>query len=417
MKEKMFTAEAASYNNPRWARLIERPGSLYTRGDDPRSEIARDYNRILHCTAYRRLKHKTQVFFAVENDHICTRIEHVNHVAAISHTIANELGLNLELTDAIGLGHDLGHAPFGHEGESILDEIAVREGLENFWHEKNSLWFVDNLETLASPQGTEENLSLTYAVRDGIVCHCGEIDQNNIYPRDQAIDLNSIARKGEYQPFTWEGCVVKVADKIAFLGRDIEDAFTINLLTREEFASESKKTTPELETLLKQTAGISLENISNTAIIHRLIMNLTGLSNPEVGLRFSEEHLALIGDLKKVSYQLIYSHPRLMYFKRLARLVLNSIFEELASLYDTGIKPEQLRRRKIFAPTLYEAFEDWMIKYSDFSPEEKEGRKYKNRVIYQLKARSSYLKAVLDFISGMTDKFASGVFEELTRFS
>ena len=416
MHNKIFLNAAANNLNPDWSKLVDRSIPLYARTDDPRSEFARDYNRILHCTAYRRLKRKTQVFFAVENDHICTRIEHVNHVAAISHTIASEFGLNIELTDSIALGHDLGHAPFGHEGENIIDDIAVGEGLDHFWHEKNSLWFVDNLETLASPQGMQENLALTYAVRDGIVCHCGEIDQNKIFPRREFIDLSKITRKGEYQPFTWEGCVVKVADKIAFLGRDIEDAFTLKILTPEEFASESKTIVPDLAAQLKYTAGISIEDISNTAIIHKLIINLTTLSSPENGLQFSEEYLALIDGLKKVSYRLIYDHPRLKYFKRLARLALNSIFDELSSLYDEGITPENLQKRKYFAPRLYNAFEDWTVKYSDFDLKEKEFRKYNNKTVYKLENKNIYTKAVIDFISGMTDNFALGVFEELTRF-
>jgi dGTPase len=417
MSSQKFSSVAANESHPLWPDLIKRSGPLYSRSDDPRSEFVRDYNRILHCTAYRRLKHKTQVFFAVENDHICTRIEHVNHVAAISRTIARELGLNIELTDAIGLGHDLGHAPFGHEGESILDQIALKVGLDHFWHEKNSLWFVDNLETLLSPGGTQDNLSLTYAVRDGIVCHCGEIDQNNLFPRNTILDLHNISRKGEYQPVTWEGCVVKIADKIAFLGRDIEDAFALKLLTPGEFALECKKIAPELESLLKRLVKISPENISNTAVIHELILNLTALSNPAAGLQFSPDCLALINELRKVSNNLIYNHPRLNCFKKLAHLVLNSIFEELFSLQNQGLTAENLEKRKVFAPGLYNSFEDWLIKYSDFDPVEKESRQYSNKTVYTLDKSSDYARAVIDFISGMTDKFAMSVFEELTRFN
>ena len=97
---------------------------LYHKKEDVRSDFERDYTRILHSLAYRRLKHKTQVFFNVKNDHICTRMEHVQHVESVSCTIANALGLNCELTRAIAIGHDLGHAPFGHEGEKILLRFA-----------------------------------------------------------------------------------------------------------------------------------------------------------------------------------------------------------------------------------------------------------------------------------------------------
>ena len=119
-----FTHVASQPTNPKWDQSVNRNDALYNRQEDLRSEYERDYNRILHCRAYRRLKHKTQVFFATANDHICTRIEHVTHVAAVSNTIANTLGLNTELTKAIAIGHDLGHTPFGHEGEKIIKNIA-----------------------------------------------------------------------------------------------------------------------------------------------------------------------------------------------------------------------------------------------------------------------------------------------------
>ena len=116
MSTGIFIDSAATSNNANWKKLIQRPDTLYSRNDDVRSPFARDYTRILHSMAYRRLKHKTQVFFNIDNDHICTRMEHVSHVESVSSTIANELGLNPELTKAISMGHDLGHAPFGHQG-------------------------------------------------------------------------------------------------------------------------------------------------------------------------------------------------------------------------------------------------------------------------------------------------------------
>ena len=126
--------------------LIKREKELYSRADDIRSPFARDYTRILHSMAYRRLKHKTQVFFNINNDHICTRMEHVNHVESVSSTIAKELGLNEELTKAISIGHDLGHAPFGHHGEKVLSKFSEKYLHKKFWHEQNGLRFVDNIE-------------------------------------------------------------------------------------------------------------------------------------------------------------------------------------------------------------------------------------------------------------------------------
>ena len=416
MSCKKFKDVAANPEDPKWTKLIERVDPIYNRDDDPRSHFSRDYNRILHCTAYRRLKHKTQVFFATGNDHICTRIEHVNHVMAISHTISEELGLNTGLTDAIAIGHDLGHAPFGHEGERILNSISERELNDQFWHEKNSLWFVDNLETLASPQNLQSNLALTYAVRDGIICHCGEVDQNMIKPRNEAMDLSAINKRAEHQPYTWEGCIVKIADKIAFLGRDIEDAFTLKFIQPREFVSRSTGIAPELPGLLEKTSRTDLENISNTAIIHGLIMDLITSSDPQAGLQFSRVYLELMDALRKVTAILIYDHPRLKHFKRLADLVLNSLFSELSSLYQSPGIRENIEGKSYLSPRLYRSFEEWIIKYSDLDEAEKESRKFSNKVVYHLQNKVEYIRAVIDFISGMTDNFALETFEELTKF-
>ena len=124
---RKFERFQMSEKNPKWENAIYRRKRLYSPKcgtDEMRSEFDRDYTRIINCKAYTRLKGKTQVFFSPENDHICTRIEHVNLVESISYTIANNLGLNSELTKAISVAHDLGHTPFGHQGERILNEIA-----------------------------------------------------------------------------------------------------------------------------------------------------------------------------------------------------------------------------------------------------------------------------------------------------
>ena len=126
---KKFEKVAMVEGNEKFENAVSRIEKLYDPiyGDAPmRSEFDRDYTRIINCNAYRRLKHKTQVFYSPENDHICTRIEHVMHVESVSYTIAKYLGLNTELTKAIAMGHDLGHSPFGHEGEKILSENARR---------------------------------------------------------------------------------------------------------------------------------------------------------------------------------------------------------------------------------------------------------------------------------------------------
>ena len=248
--------------NEKWNNSIKRERSLYSRNNDLRSEFERDYTRIIHSQAYRRLKHKTQVFFSPENDHICTRIEHVVLVESISYTIAKYLGLNTELTKAIATAHDLGHSPFGHQGERILSEISKRDIGETFWHEKNGLELVDKIELLENPNGNLQNLDLTYAVRDGIISHCGEIDENKLKPRDEYIDLYDYTSPNQFAPYTWEGCVVKIADKISYLGRDIIDGVTLGILDEQ---------LDELYSLLNVSRD---KKINNTTIIHDLIYDL-----------------------------------------------------------------------------------------------------------------------------------------------
>ncbi len=193
-----FLSVCMNEASSKWQDAIKRDEFLYGRKNEFRSEFNRDYTRILHSRAYRRLKHKTQVFFATRNDHVCTRIEHVAHVSSVSYTIAKRLGLNTELAMAIATGHDLGHPPFGHAGEKVIRKICESELGISFWHECNSLYFVDNIETLLNDHGKHENLKLTYAVRDGIIPHCGEVDENSIFPRNEVIDLSEIKEPNQF---------------------------------------------------------------------------------------------------------------------------------------------------------------------------------------------------------------------------
>ena len=288
-----FKSVSATQDNPKWEELIKRANPLYSRNNDLRSEFARDYTRILHCNAYRRLKHKTQVFFSPSSDHVCTRSEHVSYVDSISNTIANYLGLNTELTKAIAISHDIGHSPFGHKGEKVLNEISLRDIGQSFWHEKNGVHFVDDIELLEDANGDLKNLDLTYAVRDGIISHCGEIDENSLKPRSQAIDLKDYTKPNEYSPYTWEACVVKISDKISYIGRDIEDAFHLNLLNNEKLEE------------LKNILGIqNKEALNNPNIINELIIDICNNSTIEKGICFSTEKLNLINKIKEFNEQI-----------------------------------------------------------------------------------------------------------------
>ncbi len=408
-----FSEVAAESHNPKWQDYIRRETQLYSRGSDIRSEFARDYNRILHSTAYRRLKHKTQVFFATKNDHICTRIEHVNHVTSVCQTISTFLGLNTELSTAIAIAHDIGHAPFGHQGEAVLAEIADREIGESFWHEKNSLWFVDEIETLEDPEREERNLDLTYAVRDGIVCHCGEVNESALVPREEFIDLRSIDKPSQHSPYTWEGCIVKIADKISFLGRDIEDALTLRLLRTNDLR-ELKKIIRQSRVEGVQTA--ELREINNTILIHSFIIDLCNSSSPKDGIRLSEDYYQLMDLIREFSYDRIYNHPRLNSFKDYARLLITTLFDFLSGIHRPTQMLSVLDYQRRFCPVLADTFSEWLVKYSDLDPDARSRRRFSNRIIYSIGSRDSYLRAVIDFISGMTDRFAIKVFEELINF-
>ena len=390
---KKFEKYAANENNSNWDKIISRQSPLYNRNNFMRSEFERDYTRIIHSTAYRRLKHKTQVFFSPENDHICTRIEHVTHVESISYTIAKNLGLNTELTKAIAVAHDVGHSPFGHEGEKILSEISNRDLGISFWHEKNGLELVDNIELLEDTERFKQNLDLTYAVRDGIISHCGEIDENCLKPRNEFIDLNDYKFPNQYEPYTWEGCVVKISDKISYLCRDIEDAITLKIF----------KDIPGEEDI-----------INNTNLINNLIYDLCENSSPEKGLCLSENALNLMNRIKAFNYKYIYASDRIKPSTRYFRVVINEIYNLLKSMYDGQNTLNKLNDVSDIYPNLCKGFINFITDYYDF--DNRENLRLKNKVLFSIDNEKDFYKAIIYYISGMTDNFAIEIYNEIIHF-
>ena len=396
--ENSFKNYSANEDNPKWQNMIKREKGIYKRKNDLRSDFERDYTRIIHCNAYRRLKHKTQVFFSPENDHICTRIEHVMHVESISYTIAKYLGLNTELTKAIATAHDIGHSPFGHEGERILSEISKKEIGESFWHERNGLEYVDKIELLEDINKNKQNLNLTYAVRDGIISHCGEIDENKLKPREEYIDLKEYTMPNQFAPYTWEGCVVKVADKISYLGRDIEDAITIGILD---------ENLEELSQILK-----SKQVINNTIIINHLVQDLCTNSSPESGLCFSEETFNLVKEIKAFNYKNIYLSERIKPGRRYFNLVINEIFNTLKSAYDGKNTIAKFEKLKKVYPTVFEGFEQWLSNYWNLQRD----NSFQNDIIINVENEKDFCKAIIYYISGMTDNFAINEYNKIIGF-
>lgn len=200
--ETEFLSEAATPSYPARRRREEADSPL-------RTPFQRDRDRIVHSKAFRRLKHKTQVFIAPEGDHYRTRLTHTLEACGIARTVARALGLNEDLTEAIGLGHDLGHPPFGHTGEEALD-AALRERCgTGFRHNEHSLRVVDSLER------DGEGLNLTEQVRDGILNHTGAD-----------------------RPATPEGRIVKLVDRVAYINHDIDDALRAGILRPEDLPAE-----------------------------------------------------------------------------------------------------------------------------------------------------------------------------------
>ncbi|MCI5137431.1 MAG: HD domain-containing protein [Candidatus Electrothrix sp. AR1] len=201
-----------------------------------RQPFAKDADRILHSKAYTRYIDKTQVFSLIDNDHITHRVLHVQLVSRIARTAGRFLGLNEDLIEAIALGHDIGHPPFVHEGEHILDRLCRDHGLPCFRHNIQSVQFLDKIEK----KGMGWNLTLQ--VLDGILCHDGEANSTRLVPErrrepsfsrfDRLVEKEALEKN--LVPMTLEGCLVRLADTVAYIGRDIEDAIELNLITRQE---------------------------------------------------------------------------------------------------------------------------------------------------------------------------------------
>lgn len=409
MNKNAFANVAATEDNPAWKDLCARPAELYARADEIRSPFARDYTRILHSTAFRRLKHKTQVFYNVDNDHVCTRLEHVAHVESVANTIAKYLGLNDELTRAISFGHDLGHAPFGHYGEKVLSALSQKHTGTTFWHERNGLRLVDKLELLEDNNKNLRNLNLTYAVRDGIISHCGEVDQNGIRPREQLIDLEQFDRVGKYQPATWEGCVVKISDKIAYIGRDIEDALSLGFLTRGQVE--------ELEAMAQESGALN-----TTVIIHDLISDICANSTPQKGICLSDKANKKLNAVKSFNYKNIYSNPRFEPYQAYASLVLNGLFGVLMDMFAPGYAVANVLNGQKYYPLLCSSFSGWLARLCppEYLPQgqlkELSVRCVNAKVYENLDDERVFAQAIIDFLSGMTDKFAVKVHGELLSY-
>jgi len=280
-----------------------------------RPAYAHDADRVIHCRAYARYIDKTQVFFLIENDHITHRVLHVQFVSKISRTISRALRLNEDLTEAIALAHDLGHTPFGHAGEEFLVEILRAKGAGTFVHNAQSARVLETLENGG------KGLNLTLQVLDGVLGHNGELLQQELRPAEglnwASYDANRHrcfmvpkADKSVY-PSTLEGCVVRVADVVSYVGRDIEDAIEVELIKRED---------------LPQDAA-SVLGTTNREVIDNLVMDIIHNSVECGAVRFSEPVFEALKKLMAFNYEQIYRAPQIQEEKRRLRNVFRELFD------------------------------------------------------------------------------------------
>ncbi len=227
---------------------------------DIRPVFQRDRDRILHCKAFRRLKHKTQVFLTPKGDHYRTRLTHTLEVSQNARTIAKALRLNEDLVEAIALGHDLGHTPFGHAGERVLNELCE----EGYRHNEQSVRIVEKLEK------DGEGLNLTWEVRDGILNH-----------------------QTSLMPHTLEGKIVRLSDKIAYINHDVDDAIRARLLTEEEIPME-----------LRKALGMTTRERLDT-LIHNIITNSVGQND----IVMSQEVREAMLEFRRFMFRNVYQNP------------------------------------------------------------------------------------------------------------
>lgn len=335
-----------------------------------RQAFSHDTDRIIHSLAYTRYIDKTQVFYLFENDHITHRVLHVQIVSKIAKQIGRSLHLNEDLIEAISLGHDLGHVPFGHDGETILNKICEENSIGHFCHNAHSV------RTLMEIENCGKGLNLTLQVLDGILAHNGEILSKKYEPNFEKTwkifeaEYNNCFQIKDYSkkiiPGTLEGCVMRVSDIIAYIGRDIEDAITVNLIERSEIP-------------ISITRVLGSEN---REIINTLVMDLLKNSYGKAYLEFSEDVYCALNELKDFNYGNIYKNDRV----RTESDKIYNIFRYLFKIYNEDITQNNAKSA-IFTHFLKNLDDNY-------------------------KKSTDPKRMVIDFLSGMTDDFFNNQFRD-----
>jgi len=355
-----------------FATLSKEAIRLHPEPDDPRAPFALDRDRILYSGAFRRYSGKTQViYFASQLDEMLTsRIIHTLSVAQVARTIGKFLRLNEELIEAIALSHDLGHSPFGHDGEKVLSQICENYGIGQYHHHIQSLHIVDSV----AKKG--RGLNLTLQVRDGILSHDGEVHNRRLKPNKKKTEneLKEYIRtrkSGEYvdmMPMTLEGCVMRISDTVAYIGQDIEDAIRIGIIKRNDIPAD-----------LRKQVGSTNGEIMNT-LIKDVIFN----SYEKGYMSFSKEISRALLKLKEFNYEKIYLNKNL---KREYEKIIHG-FEILFRLFLKDLK-EGKKSSRIYRHFLETKHRDYL-------------------------ENTNNAEKVRDFIAGMTDRYYVEVLQDLT---
>jgi dGTPase len=355
-REAGILSPLAAFSNEARRKIVERRLE-----DGYRQAYALDTDRILHSRAYARYIDKTQVFYLIRNDHITHRVLHVQLVSKIARTIGRFLELNEDLIEAIALGHDIGHTPFGHDGETYLSQLCHQAGIGHFLHNVQSIQFLDRLER----KGRGWNLCLQ--TLDGILCHDGEIHNQVLEPRREktfeTLDHEISAKKADpghaLMPMTLEGCVVRMADSIAYIGRDLEDAIRLDVVRRSDVPGPVK-------TVLGDTNG---------TIVYNLVTDIIHQSHGQTFIGFSDRVSQALKLLKDFNLERIYLNPRIKQYSDTIRQLFEILFEQF--LDDLA---RQNRASKIFSGFLADMSEDYLQSHAA-------------------------AEIVRDFIAGMTDRY------------
>jgi dGTPase len=337
---------------------------------DLRPKFYRDADRILHSSAFSRYIDKTQVFYLISNDLITHRMIHVQLLSKIARTIGRALRLNEDLIEAIALGHDIGHPPFGHDGEEYLSRVCQEYGIKRFLHNVQSVIFLEQIENKGY------GLNLTLQVLDGILTHDGEKPNVRLSPNrnknwaTHETELREKLDKGrdlELAPMTLEGCVVKISDTISYIGRDIEDAITVKLIRRKDLPSACSRV---------------LGN-NNRKIVDTLVKDVISNSVNQDSVGFSAEVAAALQELKEFNYQHIYLNPLIKTEADKIEKMFKFLFEQFIEDIATGNTSSRI--------------------YRDFL----------NNIKNEAYLKKNSAEIVRDFIAGMTDDYFNDCFKEI----